>query len=256
MVSVDSLARAVGHPLRVRIVAALDDGPRGLDALAACVEADPRTVARHARVLEQAGLVGRARSGRRTTYRLTDTVSFSDDEYGSISQASREAAVAAALAHSHTAAASALESGGFERPDVHLSRTSLELTEAQWRELSDELAELLERIETTNARDAAEHDGRVEATAVLMLFERSGTHRQQAPHTEEPFSPAEGLERSWELSEQLELALSGPAADWPAVVALTDQLRVLARAALSCEMREHAADAPHAIQPGVDAPLR
>ena len=252
MVSVDALARAVGHPLRVRIVAALDDGPHGLDALATRVEADPRTVARHARVLEQAGLVGRARLGRTTTYRLTNAVSFSDDEYGSISQASRAAAVAAALAHSHTAAASALESGGFERPDVHLSRTSLELTEAQWRALSDELAELLDRIEGMDAGDVATPGERVDATAVLMLFERSRAASEHAPHVEEPFSPAEGLERSWELSERLERALSAQATDWSAVVGLTDQLRVLARAALNAEVRERAADGVRSLAPSAD----
>ncbi len=234
MVSADSLARAVGHPLRVRILAALDASPRALDTLASAVEADARTTGRHARVLEQAGLVCRERSGRATTYRLADPLSFSDDEYGGLSQTSREAAVASTLAHAHTAAASALEDGGFDRADVHLSRTALELTEDQWRELSDELARLLDRIDAIKAQPAGAEPV-LNATAVLMLFERPTDRADHRPHADVPFSMDESLERSWQLSECLEQALSGASADWPAVIALADQLRVLARAALHAQ---------------------
>jgi DNA-binding transcriptional ArsR family regulator len=238
MASSDALARAVGHPLRVRILAALDDGPCGLEALARRVEAEPRTTARHRRILEHAGLVGRRRAGRTTTYHLTTPLAFSDDEYGALTPASREAAVAAALAHCHTAAASALESGGFDRSDVHLSRTSIEVTEAQWRELSGEMARLLERIETLADEPAEDGQDHTSASAVLMLFERPATTSEHVPHGDAPFSATEGLERSWALSERLERELSAPATDWATVVALADQLRVLARAALNDEIRD------------------
>jgi DNA-binding transcriptional ArsR family regulator len=236
MGSPNSLARAVGHPTRVRIIAALDDGPCGLPALAARVEGERRTVARHARVLEQAGLVQCTRSAQGTTYALTGQLSFSDEEYETLSDTSREAAVAAALAHAHTAAAAALEAGGFDRADVHVSRTSLELSEAQWRELSAEFAQLLERIE---AHGAEEDGAAIRASAVLMLFERPGAARAHPPvhPADEPFSIGEGLERSWALSEALEGALNAPTTDWPEVIALADQLRVLARAALAAETR-------------------
>jgi DNA-binding transcriptional ArsR family regulator len=249
MASSDALARAVGHPLRVRILAALDDGPCGLEALARRVEAEPRTTARHSRILEQAGLVGRRRTGRTTAYHLTTPLAFSDDEYGALAPASREAAVAAALAHCHTAAASALEGGGFDRSDVHLSRTSIEVTEAQWRELSGELARLLERIETL-AEPGEDDEERTSASAVLMLFERPASASPHEHHEAGPYSATEGLERSWVLSERLERALSAPATDWTAVVALADQLRVLARGALNDEIRD-ARDA--SVRAGVPA---
>ncbi len=258
MVSTDSLARAVGHPLRVRILAALDDGPCGLDALATRIQAQPRTVARHGRILEQAGLVRRQRSGRTTTFELTTLVSFSDDDYEAMPKASREAAVASALAHCHTAAAAALEGGGFGRPDVHLSRTSLELSPAQWRELSRELERLLERIDTIKVD--ADEDGDVErtsATAVLMLFERSASPSSHAPHADGPFSASEGLERSWELSDRLAHALSAPTTDWATVVDLADQLRVLARAGQRQGLGAEASDlGGWRSTPGVPPPAR
>ncbi|MGH7291632.1 MAG: hypothetical protein ACREJT_10510 [Myxococcota bacterium] len=222
-------------------MAALDDGSLGLNALSTRVETDRRTVARHARSLEQAGLVHCERSGRATTYRLSDVASFSDDEYAAIAPASREAAVAATLAHCHTAAAAALEGQGFERPDEHLSRTYLEITETQWQALSADFAELLDRVDDAKAQPADEAGASVQATAVLMLFERSGAASEHVPHADQPFSRVEGLERSWDLSESLERALGAPSTDWPAVVALADQLRVLGRAALNAELLEHAA---------------
>jgi DNA-binding transcriptional ArsR family regulator len=238
MGSREALARAVGHPTRVRIIAALDDGPCGLPTLAARVDGDRRTVARHARVLEQAGLVQSTRSPQGRTYALVGQLAFSDEEYGTLSAASREAAVAAALAHAHTAAAAALEGGGFDREDVHVSRTSLQLSEAQWQELADEFAQLLERIEAH--KSASDDDAAIRASAVLMLFERPGAARAHPPtmHGDDAsFAISEGLERSWKLSEELEDALHAPVTAWPEVIALADQLRVLARAALAAEMR-------------------
>jgi DNA-binding transcriptional ArsR family regulator len=238
MGSREALARAVGHPTRVRIIAALDDGPCGLPTLAARVDGDRRTVARHARVLEQAGLVQSTRSPQGRTYALVGQLAFSDEEYGTLSAASREAAVAAALAHAHTAAAAALEGGGFDREDVHVSRTSLQLSEAQWQELADEFAQLLERIEAH--KSAADDDAAIRASAVLMLFERPGAARAHPPtmHGDDAsFAISEGLERSWTLSEELEDALHAPVTAWPEIIALADQLRVLARAALAAEMR-------------------
>jgi DNA-binding transcriptional ArsR family regulator len=242
MVSTDSLARAVGHPLRVRLIALLDGGPCGLETLASEVGSDPRTVGRHLRVLEQAGMVQRVRSGRTTTYSLNDLVSFSDDEYGELGQTSRQAAVAAALAHCHTAAASALENGGFERDDIHLSRTSLDLTEAQWHQLSGEFAQLLDRIDAVRT-DEADDDAepRLSASAVLMLFERSSGAPAHQPRSDEPFSMDEGIERSWDLSDEIQRALTGPTTDWARIVALADELRVLARAASRQELAQTAA---------------
>jgi DNA-binding transcriptional ArsR family regulator len=247
MVSSDVLARAVGHPMRVRIIAALDDGPCALDTLAARVGGDRKAVAGHARLLAQAGLVRSTRVGRTSTYELVSQPAFSDDEYEALSLAAREAAVAAALANAHTAAATALESGGFDRPEVHVSRTPLELTEAQWRSLSSAFAELLERVEAARADGAAEADeATIKASAVLMLFER-GDGVAEHPAGDRPpeeFSQSEGLVRSWELCEELEGQLQAAQTDWASVISLADQLRVLARSALAAELRATPARPP------------
>lgn len=249
-----TLARAMAHPLRVRIVAALDDGPRGLESLASQVDADRRAVARHARVLEQAGVVQASKSARGTTYELIGRPFFSDDAYESMPQAAREGAVAATLATCHGVAVSALESGGFDRPEIHLSRTALELDDEQWRALSAEFAALLERIESTAPpRRESAADRVTPATAVLMLFERTGAEAAHAPEIDPgPFAIEEGLDRCWQLSEELDRELSHSTTDWAAVVARADQLRVVARAAMVAEAEERRrrdGATAHAAQP-------
>jgi DNA-binding transcriptional ArsR family regulator len=235
-----AMARAIGNPVRVDILAALGDGPRTAGRLAAEVDADRRSVARHASVLERVGLVQRTGPRHRATYSLNKTLVFSDSEYGALPPTSRESAVAAALTHYHTAAVSALEHGGFDREDIHLSRTSLELTDAQWRELYDAFTELLERVESTAATAPTPEEPTTRASAIMMLFERPtrGGARSELDDEAEPFSIEEGLTRAWDLSEELDGALTGDRADWATVVARADELRVVARAALAAEVRE------------------
>jgi DNA-binding transcriptional ArsR family regulator len=235
------VARSIAHPLRIRIISALDGGAKGLDALAAEVGADRRTVARHARILERAGLLCSMRTSRGTTYELARLPFFDDTEYGSISTAAREAAVAATLAHTQTTALAALEAGGFERTDIHLSRTSLSVTEEQWRTLTDEFAGLLDRIEELHEEAEREPEkASVDASAILMLFERApgGGGRVHDHDDEGSFSADEALTRSWGMCEDMLQSLTAPRTDWALVASLADQLRVVAAAAHAAEARE------------------
>ncbi|UGS37374.1 ArsR/SmtB family transcription factor [Capillimicrobium parvum] len=238
------LARSIAHPLRIRIISALDGGSVGLDALSAEVGADRRTVQRHARVLERAGLLCSMRTSRGITYELARLPFFDDTEYGSISTAAREAAVAATLAHTQTATLAALEAGGFDRTDIHLSRSSLTVSEEQWTTLTREFAGLLERIEALQEEAAQQpadaHDGSpVNAGAILMLFERapSGGGRSHGHDDDASFSADEALDRSWSMCEDMLQSLTSPRTDWALVASMADQLRVVAAAAHAAEAR-------------------
>jgi len=240
------LARSIAHPLRIRIISALDAGPVGLDALATQVGADRRTVSRHARILERAGLLCSMRTSRGVTYELAQLPFFDDTEYGSISTAAREAAVAATLAHTQTTALDALEAGGFERTDIHLSRTSLSVSEAQWGTLTEEFAGLLERIEELQEQAAQEPESAsVDASAILMLFERapSGGGRVHHDDDDDAFSADEALTRSWRMCEDMLQSLTSARTDWALVASLADQVRVVAAAAYAAQEREQQAPA-------------
>ena len=62
---------ALGDPTRLALVAKLADGnARSISALSVDSELTRQGVTKHLRVLEEAGLVARARSGRETRYTL------------------------------------------------------------------------------------------------------------------------------------------------------------------------------------------
>jgi hypothetical protein len=68
------------------------------------------------------------------------------------------------------------ESGGFERPDAHLTRQPLRLDQQGWSELSGLVLQLLDRANEIEAESherlaKADHEGEFEAGLVMMLFE-------------------------------------------------------------------------------------
>uniref|UniRef100_A0A7C4CAA4 ArsR family transcriptional regulator n=1 Tax=candidate division WOR-3 bacterium TaxID=2052148 RepID=A0A7C4CAA4_UNCW3 len=66
------LLAALGHPIRLRLVALLGEGERCVCELTPGFRRDPSVVCRHLRVLEHAGIVRSRRSGVRIFYQLTD----------------------------------------------------------------------------------------------------------------------------------------------------------------------------------------
>ena len=64
------LLKALGEPLRLRIIDALRDGPMNVSELAARLESEVVTVSHHLGILRHAGLVERQRQGRFIVYRL------------------------------------------------------------------------------------------------------------------------------------------------------------------------------------------
>jgi predicted transcriptional regulator len=77
-------------------------------------------------------------------------------------------------AGAHVSAAAA--EGGFDRDDMHISRSAMTLDERAWKEIGKELADVLKRIEEIG-EEAAErvaddpHIANWRATVVMMLFE-------------------------------------------------------------------------------------
>jgi DNA-binding transcriptional ArsR family regulator len=237
------LLHAIAHPLRLRIFNALDGRSLTLADLAAEVATERRTVGRHLRLMEHAGVVRCAASPRGQIYEAVVAPPFSDSEYGALPTAVRRAAVGVALANIQTSAASALAGRGFDREDIHLTRTTMTVDPEDWQRIADELAEALERIDAI--RDESERhptgDSGMRATAVLMLYQ-SGPDADAA--VQEPadqhaaFSREEALMRAWDLSEELhELLVPGAATDWTAIIDRADQLRVIASAAMVTEPR-------------------
>jgi DNA-binding transcriptional ArsR family regulator len=68
--------RAMGEPLRLRILQQLENGERSVSALAASVDATQPNVSKHLKVLQDAGLLMRRRQGNSAYYAIADPMVF------------------------------------------------------------------------------------------------------------------------------------------------------------------------------------
>lgn len=225
-------ATAVAAPIRLRIMAALGEGPRSGAALAAALRTDVRTVARHTLPLERLGLVTRSvGSAQDRVYRLVQEPFFSDDAWDQLPIPARRAMAASLLTQFQAMAAAAVDDGGFDRREIHLTRSAVELDEAGWRRASAILLDTYGRLNELNVEGAGPHAER--ATAVMMLF--TGGRSADPGSAEHPgveFSEEEALERTTDLVEELHEMVTGERTRWEEIVAAVDQLRVVARAGM------------------------
>lgn len=68
--------RAMGEPLRLRILQQLEDGERSVSALAESVASTQPNVSKHLKVLQDAGLVKRRPQGTNVYYSIADAMVF------------------------------------------------------------------------------------------------------------------------------------------------------------------------------------
>lgn len=68
--------RAMGEPLRLRILQQLEDGDRSVSALAESVVSTQPNVSKHLKVLQDAGLVERRQQGTSVYYSIADAMVF------------------------------------------------------------------------------------------------------------------------------------------------------------------------------------
>ncbi|HUN57408.1 MAG TPA: metalloregulator ArsR/SmtB family transcription factor [Candidatus Binataceae bacterium] len=68
--------RALGEPLRLRLLRELEDGERSVSALAESVGSTQPNVSKHLKVLQDAGLLRRRQEGTSAYYSIADTMVF------------------------------------------------------------------------------------------------------------------------------------------------------------------------------------
>lgn len=240
-----TIAHAMADPLRVRILIALRSGRRSADSLAAELGVAPHQIRRHARALQTHGFlteVGDA--GRPVMFELVAAPRFSDEAWAQLPTPAKRAALAPIMVAIQSLVSGAVDRGGFDRHDMHLSRKDMAVDEQSWVSLSADLAHLFDRFEQavidaeSRPRSAAK---RFTAHAVLMLFTDGDagdtTHTSPPSHN---FSEQEGRSHALDVYESIEVLLTGQAVNWETVLQRADQLRVIAAAALrSQELLSH-----------------
>ena len=180
------LIRAMGNPLRQRILIALNQKPASPSELSKQLEEPLGNVSYHVRILVQCDAIelvktAPVRGALEHFYRATVRNHFDDEAWTELPKSVRSALFGQTLKQiwSHVAAAS--EAGGLEHPQDHISWITPELDEQGFEDMVDHVNSSLERAmeiqeESANrrAKQPAESDEPSYRTEfVLMHFHRS-----------------------------------------------------------------------------------
>jgi DNA-binding transcriptional ArsR family regulator len=181
--------KAMSHPLRVRILAMLDERQASPNQLAGWLGASLGTVAYHVRTLLQLELIElvdetRVRGAVEHHYRSTPRPRVTVEAWAGASPIAKQAAVGSSLEVIGEYARLSAAAGGFDRSDAQLRRALLRLDARGFAQLSKACEKLFERVERIEA-DAAKRlaaepaAGEVIETGLgVLLFEaaRLSTH--------------------------------------------------------------------------------
>jgi DNA-binding transcriptional ArsR family regulator len=174
--------KAMSHPLRVRILAMLDERKASPNQLAGWLGASLGTVAYHVRTLEQLGLIElvdetRVRGAVEHHYRARARPNVTAEGWAQAPPIAKQAAVGSSLDVIAEYARASAASGGFDRDDAQLRRALVKLDARGFTQLSkavDKLLEQAEKIEASAAERIAKDphaDDIVEAGLGVMLFD-------------------------------------------------------------------------------------
>jgi DNA-binding transcriptional ArsR family regulator len=175
--------KAMSHPLRVRILALLDERKASPVELADVLEASLGTVSYHVRTLHQLGLIElvdetRVRGAVEHHYRAKARPKVTDEAWAQAPPIAKQAAVGSSLQMIDEYARASAAAGGFDHSDAALIRLSMRLDEKGWAQLAKAVKKLLEQAQRIEADAAqrmkgnaqAKHDA-MDVGLVMMLFE-------------------------------------------------------------------------------------
>jgi DNA-binding transcriptional ArsR family regulator len=175
------LIKVLAHPLRVRILAILEQRVASPSEISRELDASLGVVSYHVRRLEALGLIKLVRKTPRRGavehyYRADAKHHIPDEAWAQVPDIVRRAMAGAAIGEIGARVNAAAVEGGFSRDDAHVSLTNLSLDEQGWKAISRELAKLLERVDRIQAESherlsKGDHDGERQALISMMLFE-------------------------------------------------------------------------------------
>jgi hypothetical protein len=175
------LVRAIGHPLRLRLLTIFNERVASPSDLAAELGEPIGNVSYHTRILARLGCVELVRTKQvrgavEHYYRAVVRPVFSDEDWAELPMSIRKSLAGAVLAEIADDISAAASQGGFDRDEVHLSRTPLTLDRKGWQDLNELLQGIYARALEIQAESASRlhSDGAQESEAALMallLFE-------------------------------------------------------------------------------------
>jgi DNA-binding transcriptional ArsR family regulator len=177
--AVDSrLAKALAHPLRVQLLAALNEGVASPNELSKKLDEPLTNVSYHVRMLHDLGTIELVETEPRRGalehyYRAIVRPFFADREWKKLPRNARGSISDAVLQLVWEDASEAIKSGIFdEHEDRHLSRTVLQVDDEGWEELNGLLVDLVDRamqIQADSVARASKDDDDTFSVNLVMM---------------------------------------------------------------------------------------
>jgi DNA-binding transcriptional ArsR family regulator len=175
------LVKALAHPLRIRILAILEEEAASPSELAEQLDAPLGNVAYHVRALANLGLIKLVRTtpvrgAVEHHYKAQERARVSEGAWGQVPSIVRQAMVDSSLEQIGEYVGAAAAAGGFDGDGAHLTRTSLVLDDQGRKDLAAAVNELLDRAEKIEAASTkrlagAGEEGEKPVGLVMMLFD-------------------------------------------------------------------------------------
>jgi DNA-binding transcriptional ArsR family regulator len=172
--------KALTHPLRIRILALLEEREASPVQLAERLDATLGTVAYHVRTLQKLGLIElvathQRRGATEHVYAAREHPRFSDRAWAATSPLAKHAMVSAVLSQIGEYATQSAAAGGFDRADAHFTRTALRLDEKGFADLARASKAWLAQVAKIESQSEARLDRSSEepfdAGLVILVFE-------------------------------------------------------------------------------------
>lgn len=172
--------RAISHPIRIRLLAMLDEEPASPVILASKLGQPLGTIAYHVRTLYDLGLLKlvstrQRRGATEHYYRTTARPTASVEAWEELDTISKQRLLTALIAKATDYATRSAAAGGFDAGEAHISTDALKLDRLGWEQLAQEAKQWLARaqeIARESASRCAEDPGAMLAVGLtLMLFE-------------------------------------------------------------------------------------
>ena len=149
----------MANPLRVRLLAMLEERPQSPVKLAAALDLSVNVVAYHVKRLAAAGLIELVETHKRRgatehVYASRHRALFGHEAWDRLDRESRTQLLFPILQQMADYANRAARAGGFDRADSHFTRWTLKVDEEGWRELAERATEWVEQATAIEARVA------------------------------------------------------------------------------------------------------
>ena len=176
----------MAHPLRVQILSVLEQRVASPRELSDELDAPLGNVSYHVRTLSSLGLIKLVKKTPRRGaiehyYEARGRAVVTDKAWAEVPDIVKRALLGATLTSVSEEVNAAAASGGFEREDIHLTTSRVNVDEQGWRDLAKLLGETWKSIEKIQ-RDAGKRlrdsggEDEINAGLVAMLFERANSN--------------------------------------------------------------------------------